>query len=324
MYTVKDSWDGMKKLNPPIHDLNELMAACSRSTWTGEDCYNVFRQAGIQYGPAFEGIQQLFIGEREVLAQLKLPEHLLPEMNSYVLHPCILDSALQASIGMMLEHPEVDGKKAGHGSGGPQPSVPFALKKVRIYKACAQDMWAWVRYSSDSSSDGKGMTFDIDLFDQEGSVCVRLIGFSSRQLPDPESTAPGADTTARSEMLLLKPYWREMEVEGAGRSRKTPDAEHIVILCGALACRLSEMQLEFPSASFIPIGLIREWPQPKSGLRMVPCRCLVNFKRYCPVNRINRELYRPLCLMMESSVCMLRCRVCCKVLNSNIRLLRDS
>ncbi|WP_218639219.1 SDR family NAD(P)-dependent oxidoreductase [Paenibacillus sp. FSL R5-0765] len=241
--------------SPPIHDLNELMAACSRSTWTGEACYEVFRQAGIQYGPAFEGIQQLFIGEREVLAQLKLPEHLLAEMNSYVLHPCILDSALQASIGMMLEHPEVDGKKAGHGSGGPQPSVPFALKKVRIYKACAQDMWAWVRYSSDSSSDGKGMTFDIDLFDQEGNVCVRLIGFSSRQLPDPESTAPGADTTARSEMLLLKPYWREMEVEGAGRSWKTPDAEHIVILCGALACRLSEMQLEFPSASFIPIGL---------------------------------------------------------------------
>ncbi|WP_219845519.1 SDR family NAD(P)-dependent oxidoreductase [Paenibacillus sp. MYb67] len=241
----------------PIHDLNELMTACSRSTWTGEDCYKAFRQAGIQYGPAFEGIQQLFIGEREVLAQLKLPEHLLPEMNSHVLHPCILDSALQASIGMMLEQPDVDGKKAGHGSGEPQPSVPFALKKVQIYKACAQDMWAWVRYSSDSSSDGKGMTLDMDLFDQKGDVCVRLIGFSSRQLPDPKSTAPGADTPAQSEMLLLKPYWREMEVEveGAGRSRKTPDAEHIVILCGAFACRLSEMELEFPSASFIPIGL---------------------------------------------------------------------
>ncbi|WP_440119140.1 SDR family NAD(P)-dependent oxidoreductase [Paenibacillus sp. QZ-Y1] len=247
-------WDEEAE-SAPIHDLNELMAACNQSVWTGETCYKAFRQAGIHYGPAFKGIQQLHIGEREVLARLKLPEHLLPEMNSYVLHPCILDSALQASIGMMLEHPDADGKKASQDSGGPQPSVPFALKKVQIYKACAQDMWAWVRYSSDSSSDGKGMTFDIDLFDQRGNVCVRLIGFSSRQLPDPKSTASGADTTPQSEMLLLKPYWRELGVEETGHNQMTHEGEHIVILCGAFACRLSEMEFEFPSASFIPIGL---------------------------------------------------------------------
>ncbi|WP_217998905.1 SDR family NAD(P)-dependent oxidoreductase [Paenibacillus pabuli] len=239
----------------PIHDLNELVAACSRSVWTGEECYRAFRQAGIQYGPAFEGIQQLLIGEGEVLAQLRLPEHLLAEMNSYLLHPCMVDSALQASIGLMLEHPDPAGKKAGHDAGTRQPSVPFALKKVQIYKACAQDMWAWVRYSSDSSPEGKGMTFDIDLFDQRGSVCVRLIGFSSRQLPDPKSTASGAATTPQSEMLLLQPYWRELHVEEAGRNRETPDAERIVILCGAFACRLSELEHEFPLASFIPIGL---------------------------------------------------------------------
>ncbi|PYS17273.1 MAG: hypothetical protein DMG11_35235 [Acidobacteria bacterium] len=87
-------------------------------------------------------------------------------------HPSLMDSALQAAIGLVVDLNHVPTK----------PSVPFAVESVRIVSACTKDMVAWVRYSKGSKPEDKTIKVDIDLCDQQGNVCVQIRGFASRVL----------------------------------------------------------------------------------------------------------------------------------------------
>ncbi|WP_039807219.1 polyketide synthase dehydratase domain-containing protein, partial [Pelosinus sp. HCF1] len=78
----------------------------------------------------------------------------------------IMDSALQASMGLMI------------GSGSLKPALPFALQELELMEACTSSMWAAVRYSLGSKGEDKVQKLDIDLCNEEGTVCVRMKGFS--------------------------------------------------------------------------------------------------------------------------------------------------
>ena len=65
-------------------DLNALKAQCSQNT--------------LSYGPEDQGIEKIYLGSDQVLAKLSLPASVLDTKDQYVLHPCILKAALQASL----------------------------------------------------------------------------------------------------------------------------------------------------------------------------------------------------------------------------------
>lgn len=67
---------------------------------TAVECYRFFEQSGLFYGPSHQGIQRLHIGEGQVIAQLKLPPSLASTAEEYGLHPALVDSAIQACIGL--------------------------------------------------------------------------------------------------------------------------------------------------------------------------------------------------------------------------------
>src|SRR5436305_7052848 len=56
----------------PYINLAVVQARCQRQISTTE-CYQRCRELGINYGPAFQGIEQLSVGEGEALARLRLP-----------------------------------------------------------------------------------------------------------------------------------------------------------------------------------------------------------------------------------------------------------
>ncbi|MGD0511588.1 MAG: polyketide synthase dehydratase domain-containing protein, partial [Candidatus Micrarchaeaceae archaeon] len=134
--------------------------------------YAAFAKMGLNYGPAHQGILAIYRGEKQVLTQLRLPAIVETSQHEYVLHPSLMDSALQASIGLLVDLNHVPSK----------PSLPFALESLRIISPCTREMVAWVRYSEGSKSEDKVAKLDINLCDQEGNVCVQMQGFASRVL----------------------------------------------------------------------------------------------------------------------------------------------
>ncbi|APH36336.1 SDR family NAD(P)-dependent oxidoreductase [Bacillus velezensis] len=174
----------------PVLDVEAVQARCSGRHLSKAECYEAFDSLGITYGPSHQALDAVYAGSGEVLAKLTLPPSARAEKEPFILHPSMLDAALQASIGLVLS----DGSASG------RPFLPFALQDMQVFSACRETMWAVL-----SSADG---AYHIELCDENGAVCVRLTGLTARFLEEETEEKP----------LLLQPKWRESPpAEGGGQ-----------------------------------------------------------------------------------------------------------
>ncbi|MDH5840264.1 type I polyketide synthase [Bacillus velezensis] len=174
----------------PVLDVEAVQARCGGRHLSKAECYEAFDSLGITYGPSHQALDAVYAGSGEVLAKLTLPPSAREEKEPFILHPSMLDAALQASIGLVLS----DGSASG------RPFLPFALQDMQVFSACRETMWAVL-----SSADG---AYHIELCDENGAVCVRLTGLTARFLEEETEEKP----------LLLQPKWQESPPdEGSGQ-----------------------------------------------------------------------------------------------------------
>jgi polyketide synthase PksN len=151
-------------------NISDLQAQCSYDSLSSSQCYESYSQMGIDYSFEQQGIEKVYVGSDQVLAKLYLPSAILDTQDQFVLHPSLMDSALQASIGLMM------------GSDNLKMSVPFALQELDIFSKLTSGMWALIRYSNGSEAGDKVQKLTIDLCDETGNVCVQMKGLSTRIL----------------------------------------------------------------------------------------------------------------------------------------------
>ncbi len=199
----------------PVLELRDLQADCNQSVLSVSKLYETFKEMGIDYGPAQQGIEQLYTGQNQVLARLKLPTSITATQGQFVLHPSMMDAALQASIGLLMDTTLPN-----------KPILPFALQELKIFEKCTSTMWALIRYSEGSKAKDKMKKIDIDLCDEQGRVCVRMKGLSSRVL---EGKVDSVTDTEAIGTLMLQPSWQEKIVDSEATM---PEYDrHLVMLC---------------------------------------------------------------------------------------------
>ncbi|MCP4458664.1 MAG: hypothetical protein GY816_11665 [Cytophagales bacterium] len=151
----------------------------NEGTLSAENCYQTFQVMGIEYGEGFRGIREIYQGKNQILAKLSLPSFAQDAKDDYVLHPCLMDSALQSSIGLIIINSALpDGSETTPSiSRWPQRlSLPIALESLEILAPCTPEMYAWVRYLDGSTLFDKVQKPDIDLCDKQGNICVKMRG----------------------------------------------------------------------------------------------------------------------------------------------------
>jgi polyketide synthase PksL len=209
-------------------DIDGLKTQMTDGAMAPDRIYRAFKAMGIHYGPSFRCVAAIHRGHGQVLAELILPAG--PDINDYVLHPGMLDSALQASIGLVADLDNLPD----------QPSVPFALDSIVLAAPCAARMFAWVRYAEDAEGGqaGNGISkINIDLCDEDGNLCARLTGLASRTLP------------ARAEqdgigMLIACPSWEPVAAAGASSGERGGYRRHRVLLCDLPRLDLDRLQAD--------------------------------------------------------------------------------
>jgi acyl transferase domain-containing protein/acyl carrier protein len=206
-------------------DVEALRSRSTRSVSRAE-CYEQFARVGLKYGESHQGVDQLHAGEddhgRYVLGELRLPQAVSSTRDEYVLHPSVLDSALQATVALLGEQ---DAGKA---------AIPFAVERVEILARTPARGWVCVRDASGGgrirsdgtdvdgravgaggvSAGGSGSSvrrLDLQVLDEAGWECVRLKGFSTRVLEAHAGDATDAVPVPADATLLLKKQWVEVE-----------------------------------------------------------------------------------------------------------------
>ncbi|MFF5360415.1 SDR family NAD(P)-dependent oxidoreductase [Streptomyces scabiei] len=198
---------------PSVLDVERIRAACDRAELDAGQLYPLYERIGFTYGPAHRGVERLHIGRDEVLVRLTQPGSVRDTLDDFVLHPSLLDSMLQGSLGMGA----ASAPESALDVAGMKPSLPFALDELEILGPCTQDMWAWIRYSPGTAKDGKVFKLDIDLCDERGSVRARVKGISYRVL----------DEQAGDACVTFLPAWERT----ARAAAEEQPARHVVLLC---------------------------------------------------------------------------------------------
>ncbi|GER89941.1 hypothetical protein KDW_41030 [Dictyobacter vulcani] len=200
-------------------NIQALQTSCHQHVFSPAQCYDVYEKLGITYGVAHRGIEKVYAGNDQVLARLSLPVTISHTQDHYVLHPSMLDSALQASIGLELGVKDSILAES-------QPMLPFALQDIEILGPCTPSMWVYIRYSEGSTPEDQLRKLDFDLCDEQGHICVKMRGFSSRAMDS------GRDLTGSSAVigtLLLEPIWNEKIATRI--SKQNDDRASEVIIC---------------------------------------------------------------------------------------------
>ncbi|MDE9556290.1 SDR family NAD(P)-dependent oxidoreductase [Xenorhabdus bovienii] len=187
-----------------FYDIAALQTQCPNAL-NVETFYRSFDELGIHYGAAHRGVRALWRGEDKALAQIALPDCVQQDWQTYLLHPSLLDAALQ-TVQCLLDVSSTQ--------------VPFAIDKLCHYAPIQAQMWVSVTRAAQSQSE---RSFDLSLIDQSGQICVALMGLSVRPL-QPEGarhtvpeTVSGYGENSPSDVghVALAPVWRRQQLDVA-------------------------------------------------------------------------------------------------------------
>jgi acyl transferase domain-containing protein len=156
-------------------DLAAIRARMRRAVVSGVDCRKVAAAMGLAYGPSYQGLLSVAVGEGELLADIALPKDSADLSPAWAMNPALLDAALQSAIGFSVG--------ADGGFGTVRGEVPIAVRELIVTKPLPPRLFVWL-----SAKGGSGV--DMTLCGEDGEVCARLLGFRTFPLAAPVAAPP--------------------------------------------------------------------------------------------------------------------------------------
>jgi polyketide synthase PksL len=184
---------GPLRVEEPM-SLEALKAQCAQPE-DGPACYDRFREYGLQYGPSFQTIQELYVNGSFALSKLAVADHLKGDFGQFILHPSMIDGALQTVAGLA-------------GTFAPQTlCLPFALDEIDILKPLPQTCYAYAEWADGRPLHAGGvMKFNIRLLSERGDTLIRINNLYVRPLARPVTHSPSlaaAGAGAKGQLLRL-------------------------------------------------------------------------------------------------------------------------
>lgn len=121
--------------------------------------YQELRAQGLEYGPWFQTIQEIWRGDNEVLVKLAMQPDLSLD-SEYLLPPNLLDGGFQAFVTALSGNAQFS-----------SPVVPVSIGRVTLYQRSAPTLWAHCQITQVTANSLKG---DLTLFNEDGQVIAKV------------------------------------------------------------------------------------------------------------------------------------------------------
>ncbi|WP_428243750.1 amino acid adenylation domain-containing protein [Gynuella sp.] len=188
-----ESWPDIGQL-----DIEAVRLHC-QWTRTGQQCYDFFRSVDFQYGPAFQVIQQLQGNKQEVLAYVSLPQQQQADFSQYLLHPSMLDGALQAVAFLINQDREISSV----------PYLPFAIGSMTFVSTLPEQGYVHVTLTGHGHEDGSVLKFNIRMISELGEIMVDIRDYTLKAVPRSKPVINGSHAVVPSaeSVHLFQPVW---------------------------------------------------------------------------------------------------------------------
>jgi len=195
----------------PAFSAKQVRDRCQR-TMPAANFYDRLDKLGLEYGPSFQGVREVYIGEHEALSKVRLPDGLAD--TQYVVHPAFLDACLH-TYPVVLDITE-------NLEGGLKSYLPVSLEGFRCYQDRIDKGWVHTRLRGIEKDDTQ--VIDIEVYDDAERPVAALEGLSVRLLPLAKLHEPQGG----SDDLFYRTTWRESVRSDAGSARERAPASWII------------------------------------------------------------------------------------------------
>jgi acyl transferase domain-containing protein/acyl carrier protein len=191
---------------------------------SGAELYLALDRRGLQYGPRFQGVEQIWRGDGEALGLIHLSQAPLA---------ALLDACLHV-VGFAV--PDRD-----------EIYVPAGVRDLRVGEQFKTIRWGYARLTPDASPEARILTAELHMLDEDGNTVLHAEGCEFRRLDTPERQAhQAAMDDWFYEMQWLERHSSESSVVGEGRWLIFADATGI----GASLAQFLDCDLVYPGDAY--------------------------------------------------------------------------
>ena len=162
--------------SPTSEPQSKILERCQEPV-SGERHYQRLAERGLQYGPAFQLVEEAWQSTRESLVRIATAKVNAMECSRHVLHPSVIDAALQ-SVGELMPD--------GDPIASEETYVPISIERIRFIGAPEPGVELFAHAVRRDAEPGN-FKCDVTLFDAQGNLFLEMEGFVCRALDRPES-----------------------------------------------------------------------------------------------------------------------------------------
>jgi natural product biosynthesis luciferase-like monooxygenase protein len=217
------------------HDLEALRARCGKQDIVITDDYEL----DPDLGPRWQSLRRVHLGEKELLAELELPEEFADDFAQFKLHPALLDRATGTAKHFLINE--------GH-------YLPMSYTRLRVKRPLPRKIYAHIRFRDDLPHE-QTITFDIILMDENGTESVVIDGFSQKRINNTAEplralsaaktagarALPGSDNTGVYQRAMREGILPHEGIEAFKRILANPLPPQVVVSARDLQTSIAQM-----------------------------------------------------------------------------------
>ncbi len=178
---------------PAPRDLVALMARCNVRTVQVDPTERAEGEQFVFWGPRWMSLRTAYIGAGEGLGRLELPDAFTADVDSYTLHPALLDVATAMGGGLLTESDNY---------------LPLSYGQVQVFAPLTPVVYSYLRHRNAEAASRETISFDVELLDTDGNLLVSIADFTMKRVGGAaerwreQSDAPRSEMPAASMQVL--------------------------------------------------------------------------------------------------------------------------
>jgi acyl transferase domain-containing protein/thioesterase domain-containing protein/acyl carrier protein len=160
-----------RKHIPADQNVAEIRGRCSSRRIDFDEQHRTRQEQYFDFGPRWRNLQSLHIGEREALAELQLGKDFLADIETWPVHPALLDLATGSALYLIPGYEESEALY-----------LPLSYKRITLYRPLPARFYSHIRCRQENTTQREIATFNFTLLDGDGHVLAEIDEFALRRI----------------------------------------------------------------------------------------------------------------------------------------------